>query len=51
LYPSRENEVKKKINACKPIKQARDKAACHKKEQAYLVDTSDEEDDKFTGSK
>jgi len=40
----------KKIKACKPIKQACNKAARHKKEQAYLVDTSDEEDE-FAGSK
>jgi len=31
-----------------PIKHARDKAACRKKEQAFLADTSDEEDE-FAG--
>ena len=33
----------KKIKACKPIKKACNKATCRKKEQVYLVDTSDEE--------
>jgi len=40
-----------KLKACKPIKQACSKAARRKKYAAYLVDTSDEEDDEFVGGK
>ena len=39
----------KKVKARKPIKRARNKAARRKKKQAYLVDTSDEEEDEFAG--
>ena len=45
----RKNTRFEKIKARKPIKQACSKAACRKKEQAYLVDTSDE-DNEFAGS-
>ena len=38
----------KKIKARKPIKRACDKATRRKKEQAFLADTSDE-DDEFAG--
>jgi len=41
----------KKGKTHKPIKQACSKAARHKKESAYLVDTSDEEDNEFVGNK
>ena len=47
LIPCKKTRFKK-VNARKPIKHAHDKAAHHKKEQAYLVDTSNEEDE-FAG--
>ena len=47
--PRKTRRNKKKKDPHAPMKHIRDKAAHHKKEQAYLLDTSDE-DDEFVGN-
>ena len=47
--PRKASKQKNKKERHAPIKRARDKAARRKKEQAFLADTSDE-DDEFAGN-